>query len=56
VAPVEVRALVEQGYLRVVDVAPILGMTMQRVSQQASCNACKSLERRVIDQEALNRL
>jgi len=29
----EVRALVEQGYLRMTDIAPILGVTIQRVSQ-----------------------
>jgi hypothetical protein len=29
----EVRALVEQGYLRMKDIAPILGVTIQRVSQ-----------------------
>lgn len=29
----EILALVEQGYLRVTDIAPILGVTTQRVSQ-----------------------
>jgi len=29
----EVRAPVEQGYLRVTDIAPILGVIIQRVSQ-----------------------
>ena len=29
----EVRALVEKGYLRMIDIAPILGVTIQRVSQ-----------------------
>ena len=29
----EVRALVEKGYLRMMDIAPILGVTTQRVSQ-----------------------
>jgi hypothetical protein len=29
----EARALVEKGYLRQADVAPILGVTKQRVSQ-----------------------
>ena len=31
--PAEIGALVEQGYLRVIDIAPILGVTKQRVSQ-----------------------
>ncbi|HET6712621.1 MAG TPA: hypothetical protein VFI59_02795 [Actinomycetota bacterium] len=29
----EIRALVEQGYMRVIDIAPNLGVTKQRVSQ-----------------------
>ena len=29
----ELRALVEQGYARIIDIAPILGVTKQRVSQ-----------------------
>ena len=29
----EVRALVEQGYLRIKGIAPILALTKQRVSQ-----------------------
>jgi hypothetical protein len=29
----EVRALVEKGYLRMTDIAPILGVRLQRVSQ-----------------------
>ncbi len=29
----EVRALFEKGYLRMKDIAPILGVTVQRVSQ-----------------------
>jgi predicted DNA-binding transcriptional regulator AlpA len=29
----EILALVEQGYLRIKDIAPILGVTKQRVSQ-----------------------
>jgi hypothetical protein len=32
----EVLALVEKGYLRMTDIAPILGVTKQRVSQIAA--------------------
>jgi hypothetical protein len=31
--PAEVRALVEKGYLRMTDIAPTLGVSIQRVSQ-----------------------